>query len=275
MAQEREQELTAALKHVSKDAAFSVDASPLNTSGLIGQFRDHPPPVIIIDLDRLPSHGREVAVALRQSKSTRRIPIVFAGGADEKVARVREELPDAIFAPWSAIAPAVKKALKGAPREPVQPIAHMARYTGSPLAKRLDLKPNVKCALLGAPEGFEEQIGEAIEGLEFPSRITRDTALTIWFVRSRRELEAAALDASVRMPDGGSVWLAYPKQAGRHRTDFNQNDLRAVGLAAGLVDYKVCAIDADWSALKFARKSAAKLRTRAIGRATSRASRTA
>ena len=63
-----------------EEAGFSVDASPLQTGGGIGQFRANPPAAFLIDLDRLPSHGREVAVALRNSKSTRHIPIVFAGG---------------------------------------------------------------------------------------------------------------------------------------------------------------------------------------------------
>ena len=70
-------------------AGFEVDSSPLNPAGLIGYFRQHMPPVILIDLDRLPSHGREVGIALRQSKVTRQIPLVYAGGVPEKVARVR------------------------------------------------------------------------------------------------------------------------------------------------------------------------------------------
>jgi hypothetical protein len=247
-------------------AGFEVDASPLVTSGLGGQFRDKPPAVVVIDLDRLPSHGREVAVYLRQGKATRRIPIVFAGGVEEKVARIRAELPDAVFAEWKAVGPAVKKALKLTPAEPVKPVAHMARYNGSPLARKLGLKPNATCALLGAPDGFEEQLGEIPEGMEFKPGISRQTSLAIWFVRSRLELEAAADLASLRMPEGGSVWIVHPKQAGRYRTDFNQNDVRAAALAVGLVDYKVCAVDDDWAGLKFARKAK---------RPTSRSSRTA
>jgi hypothetical protein len=50
------------------------------------------------------------------------------------------------------------------------------------------------------------------------------------------------------------VWIAFPKQTSRFRVDFNSNDVRSASLDVGLVDYKVCAIDADWSALKFARK---------------------
>ena len=80
------------------------------------------------------------------------------------------------------------------------------------------------------------------------------TGLVLWFVRSRRELDRETEYLSVRLPEGTSVWIIHPKQASRYKVDFNQNDVRAAGLAAGLVDYKVCAVDKDWSGLKFARK---------------------
>ena len=85
-------------------------------------------------------------------------------------------------------------------------------------------------------------------------RITKLTQLALWFVRSRRELDAETEYVSARLPAGCSVWIVHPKQTSRYKVDFNQNDVRAAGLTAGLVDYKVCAVDSDWSALKFARK---------------------
>src|SRR3989442_8348620 len=88
---------------VLKQAGIPVDASPLNPAAGMGNFRANPPAVVLIDLDRLPSHGREVAVALRNSKSTRYIPLVFVGGLEEKVARIRQELPDAFFTDWKNV----------------------------------------------------------------------------------------------------------------------------------------------------------------------------
>ncbi len=233
---------------------FTVDASPLNPSGLLGHFRATAPQAAVIDLDRLPSHGFEVAAALRRSKWTRHIAIVFAGGPAEKVDRIRRELPDACFTNWANVARALKQALKNAPAAPVQPIAHMERYAGSSLVKKLGFKAPMKAALLGAPEGFAETLEDLPEGVEFEAKITKQTRLAIWFVRSRRELESGVEYIAARLPEGASVWVAHPKQSGRYRVDFNQNDVRAAGLAAGLVDYKVCAVDADWSGLKFARK---------------------
>lgn len=239
---------------VLKDSGFRVDASPLNPSGLIGHFRAAMPAVVVIDLDRLPSHGREVAAALRNSKATRHIPIVFAGGIPEKVERIRHELPDAVFTEWKGVARALKKALKSAPAEPVQPTPHMQRYAASSLVKKLGLKAAMKVALLAAPESFDETLGDLPENVELQPKITRETGLVLWFVRSRRELDGETEFLSTRLPEGASVWIIHPKQTSRYKVDFKQNDVRAAGLAAGLVDYKVCAVDADWSGLKFARK---------------------
>src|SRR5437762_3271847 len=160
------EELARERARVLKEAGVPVDASPLNTGGVIGHFRASPPSAVLIDLDRLPSHGREVAVALRNSKSTRHIPIVFAGGLEEKVARIREELPDAFFTDWNNVARVLGKALKSVTAAPVQPIPHMQRYAGSTLVKKLGFKPATKAALLGAPEGFEETLRELPDGAE-------------------------------------------------------------------------------------------------------------
>ena len=120
--------------------------------------------------------------------------------------------------------------------------------------KKLGFKPNTRTALLNAPEGFEEQLEELPEGAELVAKVSAQTKMTLWFVRSRQELEAEMDYLSARLPQGGSLWIVYPKQTSRYKVDFNQFDVRAVGLAAGLVDYKICAVDADWTGLKFARK---------------------
>ena len=239
---------------VLERAGFTVDGSPLDSAGVLGYFRATAPQAAVIDLDRLPSHGFEVAAALRRSKWTRHIAIVFAGGAADKVERIRRDLPDACFTKWTGVARALKQALKNAPAAPVQPIGHMERYAGSSLVKKLGLKAPMQAALLGAPEGFEETLGELPDGVDLEAKMTKQTRLAIWFVRSRRELESGMEYIASRLPEGASVWVVHPKQSGRYRVDFNQNDVRAGGLAAGLVDYKVCAVDADWSGLKFARK---------------------
>jgi hypothetical protein len=238
---------------ILKKAGFTVDASVLRPSGLIGQFRDNPPGAILIDLDRLPSHGRAVAIVVRGGKSTRHIPIVFAGGEETKVKTAREQAPWGIFTDWPGAAAALKKALKQpAPADSGE--SYMQHYVGSSLVKKLGFKPDMRAALLGAPEDFVDRLGELPEKVEFETKMSPQTKMAIWFVRSLRELAEETEYLSARLPEGVSLWIVYPKQTGRFKVDFTQYDVRAMGLAAGLVDYKICAVDSDWTGLKFARK---------------------
>ncbi|SPE32362.1 conserved hypothetical protein [Candidatus Sulfopaludibacter sp. SbA3] len=235
-------------------AGFRVDASPPHSSGIVGQTRDLAPAVILIDLDRMPSHGKAVASVLRQSKSVCRIPLVFAGGVEEKAAAIQRDFPDAVFCRWDKVGAALKKAAAHPPVVPVRPAPYMQQFAGSPLLKKLDLKPGLTIALVAAPEGFEDLLGELPEGVTLHTRMTRQTDLAIWFIRSRRELDVTADYLGARLQGGGSAWVVYPKQTGHFRVDFNLNDVRAAMLEMGLVDYKVCSVDADWTGLKFTRK---------------------
>jgi hypothetical protein len=248
------EELAAERARALKKAGLDVDASPFHPGGMITRLKEDPPAVMLIDLDRLTSHGLAVAIMLRTSKSMRHLPIVFAGGVEEKVKRVRADVPDGIFTDWAGAVDAVKRALKKAPTIFAQPVPYMQQWAGSPLAKKLDLKSGVKAALIGAEEGFVELLGDLPEDVELVARITAQTKLVLWFVRASHEIAAAFELAGARMPDGCSVWIIYPKKAGRYRVDFNQNDIRLTGIEAGFVDYKICAVDADWSGMKFARR---------------------
>lgn len=233
---------------------FEIEASRLNPSGMIGQFKKLAPAAVLIDLDRMPSHGHAVAVVLRSSPSTRHIPIVFAGGAPGKLSRIRKELPDAVFTGWKKAAAAVRKAAAHPPLNPAKPVPLMQRYEGSPLVTKLGLKTGMKVALVGAPEGFEELVGDWPEGIQIAGRFTRGTQLAIWFVRSAREMAAVADHLGLCLQQGAGAWICYPKQSGRFKVDFKMTDLRASCLESGLVDYKICSVDADWTALKFARR---------------------
>jgi hypothetical protein len=124
--------------------------------------------------------------------------------------------------------------------------------TVKPLLKKLGINANMEVALLAAPDAFEELLGDLPENTVFTSRIRPTTGLALCFIRSLADL-AATLDLlTLRLPKQSSVWIIHPKRTGKHHVDFNQNHVRDESLAAGLVDYKVCSIDSDWSALKFA-----------------------
>ncbi len=237
-----------------EEAGFRVVATPPESGRIVGAVRDLAPDAVVLDLDRMPSHGHAVGTVLRQSSSVCRIPLVFAGGAPEKVAAIRSEMPDAIFTTWDKIPAGLKKAIANPPLAPVRPPAFVERYKSSPLQKKLDIKPGLAIALVAAPEGFEELLGELPDGVTLHPRMTRDTTFAIWFIRSRRELDVTADYLGARLLKGGSAWVVYPKQTGAHKVDFNLNDVRATMLDAGLVDYKICAVDADWTGMKFTRK---------------------
>jgi hypothetical protein len=237
-----------------RQAGFTVDASPFNPSGMIGHLCDLAPEAVVIDLDHRPSHGMMLAVTMRASPTTRLIPIVFAGGAEEKIVRIRGELPDATFTTWEKVQAAVKRALRHRPAAPVSPPSHMERYAGAGLARKLGLKPATEVALLGPPDGFPELLGELAPQTRFATEIGGHTVLALWFVRGRRELEAETAYLAARLPEACGLWILYPKQSSRYKVDFNQKDVRAAGLAVGLVDFKVGAVDADWTGLRFARR---------------------
>jgi hypothetical protein len=126
-------------------------------------------------------------------------------------------------------------------------------YT-TPLPKKLGIATGMHVALLGAPAGFKESLGELPTNVIFTTRFTPSTKLGLCFVRSRDDLSAVLDILPRQLPPQASVWIIHPKQKGRHTADFNQNDVRNQTLRINLVDYKVCSVDDDWSALKFAHR---------------------
>lgn len=242
-------------KEIAK-LGYRVEASSLRgSSAFISHIRSLNPAVVVIDLDRLPSHGREVAIVLRGSKTTRHVPVVLAGGVEEKVTRLRAELPDAVFTSWEKLAGTLKKSLASPPIEPMQLTPHMQRWQNSPLTRKLGISANMKVALIGGTEdGIEEIIGELPDGASLSSRIISGTQLVLYVAHSLRELEAAVDHAKAHLPEGASFWVIHPKTSAKLHADFNQNDVRNLALGRGFVDYKVCAVDSQWSGLKFARR---------------------
>jgi hypothetical protein len=109
----------------------------------------------------------------------------------------------------------------------------------------------MEVALIAAPDAFQELLGDIPENTTFTSRIRPTTGIALCFIRSLVDLTATLDLLTLRLPRQVSVWIVHPKRTAKHPVDFNQNHVRDQSLAAGLVDYKVCSIDNDWSALKF------------------------
>lgn len=132
------------------------------------------------------------------------------------------------------------------------PIASVAGYSGTPLPKKLGIKEHSKVALIDPPQGFKQALGNlpqnaAIQvGLVGKDRFD----VIVAFVTTRAELERQINAARKRMTPAAGLWIAWPKRASGVVTYVTEGIVRDVALPTGLVDNKVCAIDATWSALR-------------------------
>ncbi len=130
-----------------------------------------------------------------------------------------------------------------------------AGYSGTPLATKLGIKPAQSLLLINAPE--LPDLEAALAAATVHRRIGAgpyDVALT--FCPDRATLERTFGRIAAKLATAGALWVCWPKKASGIRTDLTDNQVRADGLAAGLVDVKVAAIDATWSGLKFVRRRA-------------------
>lgn len=234
-------------------AGYRVAFGALDGQAGLKKLRERPPAAVVIDLSRMPSQGRDVALWLRSAKATRLVPLVFVEGERKKVAGIKKLLPDAVYTTWGRIRGALKKALANPPAKPVKPESQFAGYSGTPLPKKLGIKADMTVALVGAPQGFEKTLGKLPEGAKLRRGARGRCELAMWFPASAKELKGRVRQMGKLIGDGG-LWIAWPKQASGVKTELTQTIVRKVGLAAGLVDYKICAIDVTWSGLKFARR---------------------
>lgn len=235
-------------------AGHDIEAGGV-TPAVMKQLRASPPDAVVIDLGRGFSFGRDIAMWLRQTKSTRSVPIVFMEGEPSKLDRLKKQLPDATYTSRGRIRSAVRKAIADPPAQPVKPASALAGYSGTPLPKKLGIKADTVLALLGPPDDFvTHTLGPIPGGVEVRTNLRKRPDLIIWFARSLAEVERR-IGALAKKVGPGGIWIAWTKKASGVKSDLTQADVRRIGLANGLVDYKICAIDATWSGLKFARRS--------------------
>jgi len=214
-------------------------------------LRESRPDALVIDLDRVPSHGRDIALAVRHQKATRGIPLVLAGGETEKVQRIRRHLPDAVFTSWRGIRAAIRRAIAQPPSDPVAPASALAGYSGTPLPRKLGIKPGFVVALVGAPPRFENILRKLPDGVSLRRSARGHANLTLWFVTRQVELQRR-MPAMAARTARGHLWIVWPKKASGMRTDISQKEVREAGLGAGIVDFKIAALDQTWSGLCFA-----------------------
>ena len=128
-----------------------------------------------------------------------------------------------------------------------------AGYSGTPLVRKLGLRPGLRACLLQEPRGFRT----LLDGVEkFDIATSPDGAFDYlhFFTDSREELEARFAGLAGHVADGGMLWISWPKKSSARAGDLTEDGVREIGLRTEFVDVKVCAVDRDWSALKFLRR---------------------
>jgi hypothetical protein len=234
---------------ILRDAGYNVEYDEFSPA-IFKIFKEDPPIAVIIDLERMPSQGRDVGLTIRKQKSTRAIPLVFVGGKPEKVERVRTNLPDATYTSWDRIQQAIEWAVENPLESPVVPESVFDAYAGTPLPKKLGIKAKSLVVLINAPARFEEKLGDMPKGVVLRRRLHGEPDVILWFVSSREEL-VTGVDKMVPYAGGGGLWILWPKKASGVKSDVSQTVVREIGLGAGMVDFKISSIDKTWSGLRF------------------------
>ncbi len=127
----------------------------------------------------------------------------------------------------------------------------MAGYSGTPLVAKLGIKPDHSLALINAPDGFLGYLGPLPAGAQVLDDPKAKLDVAVLFVTAAAELARAFGRVAKRLNPAGGLWVAWPKKASGVATDLTEDVVRRIGLDAGLVDNKVCAIDDVWSGLRF------------------------
>jgi hypothetical protein len=121
-------------------------------------------------------------------------------------------------------------------------------YSGTPLPKKLGIKAGHRVVLLRAPDGLE--LGELPPGARTVRRASGTADVIVSFHTERRDFERRLPVLRGLMAPASGLWIAWPKKAAGVPTDMTEDVVREVALPTGLVDNKVCAIDATWSGLR-------------------------
>lgn len=125
-----------------------------------------------------------------------------------------------------------------------------AGYSGTPLGKKLGIKPGATVWLWDAPDGLADQLQAEIQA-NYVDQAPPLADVILLFTTSMEQFSTRFPGASAQLAKAGGLWVCWPKRASGVVTDLNENLIRDFGLAAGLVDNKVCAVDATWSGLRF------------------------
>lgn len=238
---------------ILESAGYEVDYE-LNAPKALEELRNNSPAAVIIDLSRLPSQGRDMAINIRHAKVTRNIPIIFVAGDPKKVSQIKTHVPDALYTDYNQIHRVIKEALARPPKVTLIPKTIFEPYKHTPLAKKLGIKPNTTIALVNPPENFAKTLGPLPQGVTIQKPPFCRTDLIILFTKTQQDLQNRIVKTASELEPNGKLWIAWPKKASQTTTNLTQGTVRKTGLALGLMDYKVCSIDPTWTGLLFAQR---------------------
>ena len=126
-----------------------------------------------------------------------------------------------------------------------------AGYSKRPLVQKLGIKSGSKIIILNAPPDYDQTLGPLPDGVTLAKTLDDPLDFIHFFTKSNIELESRFNDLKQALAYDGMLWISWPKKASKVETDLDENIIRDTGLAKGLVDVKVAAVDAVWSGLKF------------------------
>jgi hypothetical protein len=125
-----------------------------------------------------------------------------------------------------------------------------ADYSGTPLGKKLGVKPSFRIKTRNAPKNYREMLEPLPEGVVISTRLRAPVDLCHIFSKSRSELNRLLLKCLNEIQQDGMIWVSWPKKSAGVSSDITEETVRELALPLGLVDVKVCAIDDTWSGLK-------------------------
>jgi hypothetical protein len=127
----------------------------------------------------------------------------------------------------------------------------MAGYSGTPLPKKLGIKENFRVLLEAMPREVRADLQDSLSACELVKQPRGPIDFIMLFVKERSELKQRIAVLARQLAPAGMLWVSWPKKSSGVPCDLSENDVRGIGLATGLVDIKVCAVNDTWSGLKF------------------------
>ncbi len=240
----------APLIEACRECGFEVEYNGVDFPALMKLVRERPPDALVIDLTCRPAMSRDAGIAFRRLKNTRHVPLVFVDGEPAKVTAVREKLPDATYATRKQLCQRVRRACAKGVADPLVPPGMMESYRDRPAVRKLGIAPGSSVGLIDPPRDYAAVLGTLPDGVDLVEDPDSVHPVTLWFVRDPRACQAGMRRLEA-IAGRTKLWILWPKAS---RNGLTQFLIREAANAAGLVDYKVCAVSGKWSGMALARR---------------------